>query len=129
MSEKPELWAFVLANVGLLVVSGLLTALSYLAYRQRNGQRTYFIATTGFGFVVLGGLVEPLYQLRTGLDFTISSTEFMLLESLETVLIAMGLGLLFYTITVHGSRSSGENQPDPTDEDVYEVSKPRHGDW
>ena len=38
MSEPPEVWAFALANLGLFIVSSVLTVLSYIAYRQDDGQ-------------------------------------------------------------------------------------------
>lgn len=101
MASLPELWAFVLSNVGLFIVSSLLTSLSYLAYRQSDGHRSYAIAATGFGFVVLGGLVEPVYQLGVGVDYTLTGAQLMRLQTVETVLIAAGLGLLFYAIVRH----------------------------
>lgn len=125
MPESPELWAFVLTNVGLFVVSSLLMSLCYLAFRRRRDQRSYACATVGFGFVVLGGLVEPVYQLGVGVDFTPSGRQLMLLEAVETILIAAGLALLFYAITQYGSRSSStaDDHPASTDEKVHGVGE------
>jgi hypothetical protein len=105
MANPPELWAFVLSNIGLFVVSITLTALSYHTYRQRGRQTSYQIATVGFGFVVLGGLVEPIYQLVLRGDYHITGAELLFLQAGETLLIAVGLGALFYAITHHKSRS------------------------
>lgn len=106
MAKSPELWAFILANGGLFVVSGLLTALSYLAYRQSGKQRTYMIATVGFGFIVLGGLAAPVFQLTSGIDYALSRKQILVIETVETGSIAFGLGLLFYAITQRKSGSA-----------------------
>lgn len=130
MASPPELWAFVLSNVGLFIVSCLLTSLSYLAYRQSDGHRSYAITTVGFGFVVLGGLVEPVYQLGVGVDYTLTGAQFMLLQTGETVLIAAGLGLLFYAITRHGSAASSPEDDHAAFDDVdsYVAARYRPGD-
>lgn len=98
---RPELWAFVLANVGLFLVSSVLTGLSYLAYRRNDGGPAFKFASIGFGLVVLGGLVEPLYQLVVRGDYNVTGSELLLLQTGEGVLIAGGLGVLFYAITRH----------------------------
>ena len=100
MDESPELVAFVLANVGLFVVASAFVVLSYLAARRRR-RRSYRIATVGFGFVVLGGLVEPVYQLSVRGDYVLTRDELLLLQSGETFTLAIGLGVLFYAITRH----------------------------
>lgn len=98
---RPELWAFVLANVGLFVVSSVLTGLSYLAYRRDDGRPAFKFASIGFGLVVLGGLVEPLYQLVVRGDYNITGSELLFLQAAEGILITAGLGILFYAITRH----------------------------
>lgn len=103
---RPELWAFVLANAGLFVVSSVLTGLSYLAYR-RDERPTFKLASVGFGLVVLGGLVEPVYQLVVRGDYNITGSELLLLQTGEGVLIAGGLGVLFYAITRHSTGAGG----------------------
>lgn len=102
MDNPPKFRAFVLANV-LFIVSGGLTILSYVAYRQSNGRDAYFTATYGFETVVLGGLVEPVYQLLDGGDYYVTGSELLWLQAGEGILIPSGLGLLFYAITHHGS--------------------------
>lgn len=106
MTEPPEVWAFVLANIGLFIVSSVLAVLSYVAYRQSHGQRSYLISTVGFVFVVLGGLVEPVYQFAVRGDSNLNGTELLWLQTGEGILIAIGLGLLFYAITHHEPGSS-----------------------
>ncbi|WP_313690971.1 DUF7521 family protein [Halorarum halobium] len=103
MVRSPELWAFILANVGLFLVGSTLALLSYLAYRRNRGRRSYRLSTIGFGFVVFGGLVEPVYQLSARGDYVLTRDELLLLQSGETLLMAVGLGILFYSITTHGT--------------------------
>ena len=107
MDKPPELWAFILANTGVFIVSSVLTAITYLAYRQSRGRTSYRGATIGFGFIVLGGLVEPLYQLGVKGDYLLDGTELLLLQTGEGILITLGLRLLFYAIIHHDSQSSG----------------------
>lgn len=105
MTSSPEMWAFILANTGLVLFSSLLMGLSYLAYKRSGGRSSYRVATIGFGFVVLGGLVDPVYQVRVGGDYVITVREFLLIQTAESVLIAIGLGVLFFAVTRHGRRS------------------------
>ena len=107
--DEPELWTFVLANVSLFVVSSVLTGLSYLAYRRSDDRSSFRFASVGFGLVVLGGLVEPLYQLVVRGDYNITGSELLLLQTGEGFLIAGGLGILFYAITHHRTNSPGAN--------------------
>ena len=106
MAKSPELWAFVLANFGLFLVSSVLAVASYVAYRRSDEQTSYLMATSGFGLVMVGGLVEPVYQLVVRGDTHIDGTELLWLQTGEGILIAGGLGLLFYGITHHDTGSS-----------------------
>lgn len=121
MTNPPQLWAFVLANILLFLVSSVLTILSYVAYRQSNRQTSYQITTIGFAIIGLGGLVEPAYQLFVRSNSNVSSSELMWLQTGEGVLIASGLGLLFYAITRYDSGSS------TTEETTYRFG-PRDSD-
>lgn len=113
MTEPHVLWVFLLAHTGLFVVSSLMAALTYCAYRHSDGQRSYVTATVGFGLVVLGGLVDPLFQLGTGILSAPTGTELLVLGSVETALIAIGLGILFYAVTQHDTGSSSVEADDP----------------
>lgn len=127
MVEPPELWAFVLANTGVFIFSSMLAALSYLAYRQSSGQLSYRFATLGFGLVVLGGLVEPAYLFGVSADYRLNATELLVLQAGEAILLASGLGILFYAITRHGAGSSStvDDHPAETDEEISW----RHDQW
>lgn len=117
MDSPPELVAFVLANSGIFLVSVLLAGLSFHAYRQSHGTRTFRLAGIGFGFVCLGGLVEPVYQLVVRGDPNLNGTELLWLQSGEGVLITIGLGLLFLSITRHSSEPpSTTDDHDPSTE-------------
>ena len=63
--------------------------------------------------VVLGGLVEPVYQFVVWDTSQLNATELLWLQAGEGILIAMGLGLLFYAITHH------ESEPSPTQETAF----------
>lgn len=106
MANPPELWAFIVANTLLFLISSFLAVLSYVAYRQSGGQATYLVTTAGFGFVILGGLVEPVYQLVVAGDYNVSGNELLMLQTGEGILIAFGLGLLYYAIRHHDSGAS-----------------------
>ena len=125
MSKPPELWAFIIANTGIFLAGGVLTGLSYLAYRQNRRQASYRFATVGFGLVVLGGLVEPAYQLGIRGDYHLDGNEMLLLQSGEGAIIAMGLGLLFYAILRQdvSPTSDGSYPSDLVDEDYYGVGR------
>lgn len=109
MPRPPELVAFLLANAGLFIVSSLLTVLTYFAYRRSERRTSYRLATVGFGCVVLGGLVDPVYLLLTPGDTYLHSSELLVMQAGESILIAMGLGLLFYAILRHDSGSRLES--------------------
>ena len=126
MDKSPELWACILANTVLFLIASVLTALSYLAYRRSDGQSSYRFATIGFGFVVLGGLVEPVYLFGVRGDYNLQETELLALQAGEGVLIALGLGLLFYAITRHNPTLSPTNNS--TDELVYDLDDLEYGD-
>lgn len=129
MAKQPELWAFVLANMLLFVVSSLLTVLSYFAYRRSDGESSFLTAAVGFGFVVLGGLVEPMYQLVIRGEPALNGAELMWLQAGEGVLIASGLGLLFFAITRHdsGSPSVEDDRFPLTDGSSYEFDQQADG--
>lgn len=118
MDKSPELWAFILANTGIFVFSSVMTVLCYLAYRRSRGQRSYRFATAGFGFVLLGGLVEPAYQLGVRGDYHLDGSEMLLLQSGEGAFISLGLGLLFYAITQHDPEYASTEDRALTGEDI-----------
>lgn len=129
MANPPELWAFILANTGVFLISGVLLGLSFVAYRQSHGQLSYRLAALGFGAVMLGGLVEPLYQLVVRGDTFVTQTELLWLQSSEGLLIAAGLGLLYVAIVRHTPASRGSAEGfEAVDELRYDSDWPEQDD-
>jgi hypothetical protein len=102
MANPPELWTFTIANFVTFGLGSILTALSFYAYRTNGRRRSLRDATVGFGFLTLGMVVEPVYQLGFRGDFRLNGRELLALQTIEGVLLSLGLGLLFYSIYVHG---------------------------
>lgn len=101
MAEPPELWTFAVANLITFGFGATLTSLSYYAYRSSNRTPSYLLSTVGFGLLTVGGMAEPVYQLGLKGDYHLSGRELLALQTAEGLLIAIGLGLLFYSIYVH----------------------------
>lgn len=101
MAEPPELWAFVLANLFVFGFGATLTTLSFYAYRVHERRSSFLLSTVGFGVLTIGGIVEPLYQLGLKGDYLISGRELLVLQTIEGVFVAIGLGFLFYSIYIH----------------------------
>ncbi len=128
MSRPPELWAFILANMFLFLISSVLLLLSFYAYYQNPRKSSYRYSTIGFAFIVLGGLVEPVYQLGIRSDYILTGNELLITQSCEGVLLALGLGLLFYAITHHDTDRSTTVDDSTTSlsTNLYELDESRH---
>lgn len=106
MDNTLELWIYLLTNVGAIVAGSLLTGLCFLAYRRNGDQSSYRFATIGFGLILLGTLVDPVYFFRMSFDYRLTNAELLLLQISEDVLFAAGLGTLFYAIVHHDASTS-----------------------
>lgn len=104
MAEPPEFWTYLLANLFVFGFGATLTALSYHAYRVNDRKPSFRTSTLGFGVLTVGGVVEPVYQLGLRDDYLISGRELLALQTMEGAFLAVGLGLLFYSIYIHNSR-------------------------
>lgn len=122
------LWAFIIANALMFVISSLLTMLSFLAYYQNPRITSYKISTVGFAFIVLGGLIDPVYRLGIHGQYYLSVTERLLLQASEGVLLSIGLGLLFYAIMSHDVKSSPTDGYDSMDPSLYGFDEHRYDD-
>lgn len=100
MSEPPELWAFLFSNLVVLLFGGGMTVLSVLAYR-RSGTRSFRGAAVGFGLITAGALVEAAYQILLRRSYELPGRELLVLQTVEGVLIALGLAVLFYSLMNH----------------------------
>ena len=67
---------------------------------------TILVTTAGFGFIVQGGLFEPVYQFVVAGDYSVTGEELLWMQAGEGILIAVGLGLLYYAIRNHDSGAS-----------------------
>lgn len=97
MAEPPELWTFVAFNLLVLLFGGILAGFSYVTYR-RKGSTHFGYAALGFGFVTLGGVTELLYQVGWKGSYLLGERELLTVQSVEALLMGLGLGLLFYSI-------------------------------
>lgn len=128
MTRPPELWAFILANALLFLTGCLLMALSFFAYYQHPRESSYRYSTIGFAFIVLGGLISPVYRLGIRSDYHLNASQRLLLQSGEGILLAVGLGLLFYAITRHGAGSPPVDERNAGDTDSNGADNHWHDD-
>lgn len=101
MAEPPEFWTFAIANLVTFGLGFILTGLSYYAYRANGQHRSFRSATIGFGLLTLGMAVEPAYQVGIRGDYNLGGRELLALQTIEGVLLGVGLGMLFYSIYRH----------------------------
>lgn len=106
MANPPGFWGYVLVNAGVATVSAGLLGLSVLAYRRDRRQRSYVIAAVGFGCILLSELPELVFSSFRAPDYAFTASEFLFLQAGEDLLLALGLGLLFFAITRHRPESS-----------------------
>lgn len=106
MIDRAAFLAYLLANVGFVAISGLLAGLSVLAYARNSSQVSYLIAGLGFTCIGLAGLFESAYTFVVEQDYLLSSSEFLVLQAAEDVIIAVGLALLFLAIAKHRQGAS-----------------------
>jgi len=97
---QAEFIVFLVLKGIILLVGGSLAALGYDVYR-RNGEPAFLRATIGFALVTVGASVDAAYGLyevafRDGYELT--GLELLAVNSLESLFLASGLVLLFYTI-------------------------------
>lgn len=97
MSETPEFWLFVMANLFVLGPGLVLAALSLAAYRRR-GRRELGIAAIGFVCITLGGVGEAVYQLVFRGTFDLAGTELLWLHTVQSLLLGTGLLVLFESL-------------------------------
>lgn len=119
MAEPPEFWTYVIANFTMFGFGVVLTGLSFFAYRADSTRRSLRNATVGFGFLTVGGLVAPVYQLGLKGEYSLSGRELLVVQSVEGLFLAAGLGMLFYSVYHYsdGSRHRYVEGLDPTNDD------------
>lgn len=92
-----EIIGFVAVNILTLIFGGILSALSYRAYSRRK-IKSFKIATIAFVIITIGSVIEAIYEIGVRRSFELSGQELIILHSAESLLLAIGLGLLFYSI-------------------------------
>ncbi|MFB6165457.1 MAG: hypothetical protein ABEJ31_09895 [Haloarculaceae archaeon] len=97
MVSEPVYWLYVLANLFVLVVGGVLTYLSFAAYRRSANGRLRF-ATGGFGVVAAGGLLELGYEFLGDRIREVDAETIVALHAVDSLLIGVGLSLLFLSL-------------------------------
>lgn len=105
MAEPIEFWTFILTNFMMFAFGLILSTVSYLAYRADRGRISLRNATIGFGLLTIGGLVAPAYQLGFRGAYELSGRELLIVQSIEGLFLAAGLGMLFYSVYRHGKRT------------------------
>lgn len=128
MARSPELWAFIVSNALLFISGSVLVTLSFLTYYQNPWVTSYRYSTIGFGFIVLGGVINPVYRLIIRTDYHLNAAQRLLLQAGESVLLAVGLGLVFFAITRHDSDSATANESESIGTNLYEFDERRHDD-
>lgn len=98
MAEPVEFWAFLVSNIVVLAFGGVLTSLSLVAYLRSPRNAVFGAATAGFGAITVGAMVEAVYELGIRGSYDLGGRELLALHTVEGVLIALGLALLFYSI-------------------------------
>lgn len=97
MANSPELWAYLLSNAVVLLLGGVMTALSGAAYRRAD-ERAFAVASAGFALITFGSLVEAIYELGIRQSFALSTRELLALHAVEGAVVAVGLAALFYSL-------------------------------
>jgi hypothetical protein len=107
MAEPPEFWTFLISNLGVFVVGFGLTGLSARAYRRLDKPSLGW-ATAGFALITLGAVSDGLYDLGAsgigtpGGIYGIGNRDLLLLHTAQSVLLALGLAALFYSLRQRG---------------------------
>lgn len=118
MAEPIEFWTFILTNFMMFAFGLILSTVSYLAYRADRGRISLRNATIGFGLLTIGGLVAPVYQLGVNDAYTLGGRELLVVQSVEGLFLASGLGMLFYSIYRYGTGARNVDSVHPSSTDL-----------
>lgn len=92
-----ETWMFIASNILVFTVGGSLTVLSYRAQRRINNPSLRY-TTIGFALVTLSTVVEARYTPGLVNVNGLSNSTLLLLYTIESLLVATGLGSIAYAI-------------------------------
>ncbi|ERG97603.1 MAG: hypothetical protein J07HQX50_01631 [Haloquadratum sp. J07HQX50] len=97
MSSDPTLWMLVFSNIFVFVIGGSLTYYGFRAQR-RVGKPNLKYATLGFGFVTLSTIAEVIYSPAVIGIYNISGSSLLILYTIESLLIGLGLASIYYSV-------------------------------
>lgn len=98
-------WAIVAVNFPGFFLGVIITGLSYHAYQAGDNDSSLRNATVGFGFITLGIVIEPLYQLGIEGTHVFASEQNITLQLVEAAVFSTGLLILFFSIYRYNSHS------------------------
>jgi hypothetical protein len=97
MSSLPSIWMLVLSNIFVFVIGGALTYLGFQTQR-RVGKSNLKYTTLGFGLVTLSTVAEVIYAPAIIGIYEITSSTLLVLYTIESLLIGLGLGSIYYSV-------------------------------
>ena len=95
--SPPAIWILVLSNVFVFLIGGALTYLSFQA-RRRVGKSNLNYTTLGFGLVTLSTVAEVVYAPAIVGIYEITGSTLLVLYTVESLLIGLGLGSIYYSV-------------------------------
>lgn len=98
MAQPIEFWTFLAANLVVIAFGGVLTSLSLVEYLEDGRDAALGASTAGFGAITVGALVAAVYELGGSGGYDLSGRGLVALHVAESILVALGLALLFYAI-------------------------------
>ena len=96
-SSPPTIWMLVLSNTFVFAIGGALTYLSLQA-RRRVGKSNLNYTTLGFGLVTLSTIAEVIYAPAIIGIYEITESTLLILYTIESLLIGLGLGSIYYSV-------------------------------
>jgi uncharacterized membrane protein len=93
----PTLWMLVISNLFVFAVGGALTYLSFQA-RRRVEKSNLNYTILGFGLVTLSTIAEVIYAPAIIGVYEISGSTLLILYTIESLLIGLGLGSIYYSV-------------------------------
>jgi hypothetical protein len=97
MSSLPSIWMLVLSNIFVFIIGGALSYLGFQAQR-RVGKSNLKYTTLGFGLVTLSTVAEVIYAPALIGIYEITSSTLLVLYTIESLLIGLGLGSIYYSV-------------------------------
>jgi len=96
----------VIANVLVVTLGVILTALSFHAYRSDTGTGGFLETTLAFLLITIGSVLAPVYEFGFVHDYQITPDELREVQFFEGLAVTLGLAILLYSIWQHRAYSS-----------------------